>query len=39
VLRLEPGTDVGLPGLNHPWRLRRDSRYGPLPDAVACGLR
>jgi len=39
VLRLEPSKDVGPPSLDEPWRLHRDARYGPLPDAVACGLR
>jgi hypothetical protein len=39
VLRLEPRKDVGPPSLEEPWQLHRDSRYGPLPDAVACGLR
>jgi hypothetical protein len=39
VLRLEPSKDVGRPSLDEQWGLHRDSRYGPLPDAIACGLR
>jgi hypothetical protein len=36
VLRLDPTTDAGSPTLARAWNLRRDSRYGPLADAVAC---
>jgi hypothetical protein len=39
VLRLEPRKDVGRPSLDESWRLHREARYGPLPDAIACGLR
>ena len=39
TLRLQPTNDVGPIGIDELWEMHRNARYGPLPDAVACGLR
>jgi len=39
MLYLDPATDVGGPGEDQPWQLRRYARYGPLLGAVSCGMR